>query len=124
MNSFPSSFNSENTKFIPDPRDELKPNLCKIRADIANVVETQRQLHEEGIYFYISYDNEICVAESIGDLNDIKQQDYKTHSKDRYDSKNYPTQIEKKHNYILMTIGDELNQLFLNNFLTVHDIGL
>lgn len=40
MNSFPSSFNSENTKFIPDPRDELKPNLCKIRADIANVVET------------------------------------------------------------------------------------
>lgn len=121
MNSFPPSFNSENMKIIPDPNDNLKQILCKIRADIVKVVETKRQLHNEEAYFYISYNNEVYDVESMGKLNDISLKDSKRYHEYCYDSYGYDTPFEKKHKLILKIIGNELNQLFGDKFGVLHE---
>lgn len=123
MDSFPPSFNSENIKYIPDLYDDLKPILCHIRTDIVQAVEKQRQLHEKGVYFYISYNNTVVVVKSISENRSVMRGDYNAHYKYCYGSQYTPTPMEMKHRYILKTIGDELKQLFGNNFETVHETG-
>lgn len=114
MNSFPPSFNSENSKFIPYPTDQLKPILCQIRADIVAEVEKHRQQHEDVVYFYITRCGKIKSVGSIDDLEKISQIDFDKHANDS-------ESIRENYKYILKTIGDELNQSFGHNFKTSHE---
>lgn len=86
--------------------------IRSILIDIFAEVSKHQQRNENEVYFYISYNNNIIPAKSIKDLRNKSRTDY---------YKNFNDSSLKDRSSILVSIGNELNQLYGNKFQTVHE---